>query len=209
MDALLCYQFSKSQWQALSPKLDAGDESAWQTAIDVFEKRINERFLSCIEALDRAGTAFGSVEVDRCVPGFSIMAICCLLVESLQGFREKPPAGETEATYISQKFLQLPAFGGAFDEGAAHQFLTGIRNGILHEAETRKWVIRKNRPANRIVAPLQDGYELNRTLFCAALKTEFERYLGELRNSGNRRTPRPLQEKDERYLQRGLILEDR
>ena len=57
-----------------------------------------------------------------------------------------------------------------------------IRNGILHEAETRKWVIWRDEPRGRIVEKEQDGLALNRTLFYNAVKQEFESYLEELRS---------------------------
>jgi hypothetical protein len=52
----------------------------------------------------------------------------------------------------------------------------------LHEAETRGWVIRRNRPENQIVAKEGDGCALNRTKFYRALKDDFTGYLAELRN---------------------------
>jgi hypothetical protein len=61
----------------------------------------------------------------------------------------------------------------------------GIRNGILHEAETRKWVIWRHEPAGKIVAPEEDGFALNRTLFYEAVKNEFESYLRELGDPTN------------------------
>jgi hypothetical protein len=95
----------------------------------------------------------------------------------------KPPAG-TNQQFI--KFLHRPAFGGAFNGKIAKSFAWGIRNGILHEAETRKWVIWRERPVGEIAAPVEDGYALNRSLFYAAVKKEFESYLQELRDPGNK-----------------------
>jgi hypothetical protein len=184
MQADLCFNFSKADWDVLSNRLDV-DESAWAEAIGVFERRMRERFFSCIDALDRSGISPSLENADGCIPGFSIMAICCLLVETLQGFREKPVDNETGASHIFKKFLGLPAFQGAFSERVAEDFLAGIRNGILHEAETRKWVIWRNRPEGKITAPEGDGNALNRGLFYAALKLEFESYLQELRDPRN------------------------
>ena len=139
----------------------------------------------------------------QCVPGFAIMALCCLLIETLQGFREelpltvnpsgpctfppgqciKPPPG-TNQQFV--KFLKRPAFNGAFTDKIAARFNFGIRNGILHEAETRKWVIWREEPAAKIVAEEGNGYALNRSLFYAAVKGEFQSYLLELRDPGNK-----------------------
>jgi len=205
MKADICFGFSSTDWENLVGRLDR-DETAWAEAISVFERRMKERFFTSIEALIKADTkpdlkpSSAPPDAD-CIPGFSIMALCCLLVETLQGFREhtattgpsgrcRYPAGpcikpspDTTGQFI--KFLRRPAFRRAFAEDKiAKSFVRGIRNGILHEAETRKWVIWRQ-PPSTIVQPLEDGYALNRTMFYEAVKQEFESYLSDLRDSTN------------------------
>jgi hypothetical protein len=206
----LCYGFSSTDWVKLFPKLD-NDENAWLQAIDVFERRMKERFFSCLDALVQADTKpdlqSDALGTDHCIPGFSVMALCCLLIETLQGFREpstpfsppgpcefpaglciKPSSGTNEQF---RKFLRLPSFGGAFNnKDVANEFLRGVRNGILHEGETRKWVIWRQEPQEQIVAPEQDGYALNRYLFYGAVKQEFESYLKDLRNPESKQRQR-------------------
>jgi hypothetical protein len=207
MKADICFGFSKSKWEELSGRLNDADEQLWAEGIGVFERRMRERFLSSIEALFTADTKPDLSPADapntpQCIPGFAIMALCCLFIETLQGFREappvvampagscpfpqgqciEPPAG-TNQQFV--KFLRRPAFGEAFQGGTAGKFNRGIRNGILHEAETRKWVIWREEPAGQIVAKEDDGCALNRALFYDALKKEFESYLQELRDPGN------------------------
>ena len=130
------------------------------------------------------------------------MALCCLLIETLQGFLESAPTAspsgactypegpcikpspDTTGHFI--KFLRHPAFGGIFaEEKTAKDFVRGIRNGILHEAETRKWVIWREVPSEMVTLRSKDGYVLNRTLFYEAVKQEFESYLRELRDPAN------------------------
>jgi hypothetical protein len=208
MEANLCFGFPRSEWQGLSKKLGDGDEDAWAQAIGVFERRVRERFLNCINALFVADTKPDlkppeSGNSGICVPGFSIMALCCLLIDALQGFREKPPQRVTPTgpcafpsgpcikpppgtTEQFKSFLRRSAFGVTFqDDALAARFVRGIRDGILHEAETRKWVIWRDEPVGQIVAPEQDGFALNRTLFYQAIKKEFESYLRELREPSN------------------------
>jgi len=155
--------------------------------------------LTSIDALERAdsGTA-ADVETgadpsfprdagQAVVPGFAIMALCSLLIETLQAFREGPTGGGRD---LFKPFLRLPAFGSAFENDVvANAFVGGIRNGIFHEAETRKWAIRRTEPMGKLVERRGDGYVLNRTAFCVALKIEFEGYLAELRDAskGDRR----------------------
>jgi hypothetical protein len=134
------------------------------------------------------------------VPGFAILALSCLLIETLQSFRQAPessppvmgpcsyPTGScirpsSTTTELFKEFLRLPAFRGAFDNDTiAKSFIRGIRNGVLHEAETREWVIWRNEPVDQIVEFRSEGYALNRTEFYRALKSEFEKYIQELRN---------------------------
>jgi hypothetical protein len=188
MEAQLCFGFCKSEWKNLKEKLDSGDQSGWEQAIGIFERRIRERFLRCIEALIAADTKPDREppehsESEICTPGFAILALCCLLIETLQSFREKALAGTAEHF---KPFLRRPAFHGAFDdEACAGKFVKGIRNGIFHEGETRKWVIWRDEPAGQIVARENNGFALNRTLFYDALKEEFQCYLEELRTPSN------------------------
>jgi hypothetical protein len=201
----ICHGFTDEDWKALRKDLMGPggvtkDENAWARAVDVFANRIRERFLSCIEALDDPKSSTGRL----IVAGFAIMALCCLLIETLQSFRKEPPSlpsvkgpcsyptgpcifPRTTTTGLFKDFLQLPAFGGAFDKNEiAKSFIQGIRNGILHEAETRRWVIWRNKPKFRILMPYNDGYALNRTEFYKAMKSEFESYLQELIKSTNK-----------------------
>lgn len=216
MHANLCFGFSTKNWKDLSHRLDS-DESLWAEAVGVFERRMRERFLSSIDALIVADTkpdsqSEASVGAPHCVPGFAIMALCCLLIETLQGFREDPPSAVdpigpcafppgpcirppsgTNQHFI--RFLQRPAFNGAFNHKVAKRFNSGIRNGILHEAETRRWVIWRDEPVGAIVAPEDDGYALNRSLFYAAVKREFESYLSELCDPANQELRQRFKEK--------------
>jgi hypothetical protein len=82
--------------------------------------------------------------------------------------------------------LRRPGFQGEFDdEATARSFIRGVRNAILHEAETRGWVVWRDEPEGRIVERQGDRYVLNRTAFYSALKSEFDSYLVELRNPAN------------------------
>jgi hypothetical protein len=188
MEASLCFGFPKSEWKSLNIKLGDDDEDAWSQAIGIFERRIRERFLSCIDALIKADTKSElppeSQCSEICTPGFSIMALCCLLIETLQGFREQPPPGIADEF---KSFLLRPAFADTFrDDAIASRFVSGIRNGILHEAETRRWVIWRDEPVNQIVAPEDDGFALNRSLFYKAVKEEFDLYLRDLGEPSNK-----------------------
>jgi hypothetical protein len=113
-------------------------------------------------------------------PGFAIMGLCCLLVETLTLFLSLE--GKTDKERFI-RFLQLPSFKKSFsDPDLAQAFWDGIRNGILHEAETRKWLIWRDRPEDQMVDKRNELFILNRTLFLAALRREYASYLKVLRS---------------------------
>ncbi|MGA9185134.1 MAG: hypothetical protein WBZ32_07540 [Candidatus Acidiferrales bacterium] len=217
MSTQICLGFTDDQWKVLRGRLIKndvlqGDEKAWDCAIKVLNRRIRERFLSCIEALETTDSPkhvsmtsnapadcstlpdYGSKRI--VVPGFAIMALCSLLLETLQSFRDaKRKASKSSDPCIRPKmssnglikdFLKRPSFGEAFkDPMMAKSFVCGIRNGILHEAETRRWIIKRDKPQGRICERAGSQYVLNRTMFYQALRQEFDSYLGDLGNSNN------------------------
>ncbi len=201
----LCRGFTTHQWRELLPRLKGGDPEAWECAIEVFRRRLGERYLSSIEALIAADSRLDSThtsengdcesltqdETEPVVPGFAITALCCLLVETLQSFRE----GSSPYTWQQfEKFLDRPAFRGEF---ADTKFADGVRNGILHEAETRKWIIWRTNPAGQIVKSLGDGrYVLYRNQFFDAIKQEFNDYVAELRSEDSALRPAFLEHMD-------------
>ena len=193
----ICRGFSVEQWRGLCSRLSEDEPDAWSCAVEVFERRINERFFSCLESLvhadpkldvrtwegDPADCSNLPDDGERLVmvPGFAIMALCCLLIETLQSFRER---GDRKI----EKFLGRPSFKGEFEDNeVAKRFVNGVRNGILHDAETRGWVIRRQHPSGRIVEQVDGRFILYRTEFYRALKTEFDQYLSDLRDPENER----------------------
>lgn len=214
----LCRGFTDDQWRRLRPRLsDPTDHAAWQCAIDVFKRRMEERFFASVDLLvahdarlDRevpAGSpADGSTlpsagEAVPVVPGFAVLALCCLLAETLAGFRAKPvpiAGDQVDCTYPKGKcvkpvspsllltFLRRPRFQGAFAEDeVARSFVHGIRNGIMHEAETRSWIVWREEPAGVIVGREGTRRVLNRTLFYEVLRKEYDDYIAELSDAGN------------------------
>jgi hypothetical protein len=196
-DVQLCRGFSVSQWESLHPQLDNGDPKAWTCAIDVFERRMRERFLSSIDSLIQSDSRLDVSTQDSppdcstlpddgdrsvVVPGFAIMALCCLLIETLQSFR----AGGQSTADVFRIFLRRPSFRNEFnDDKLVTSFVGGVRNGVLHEAETRGWTIRRDGPPERIVASDGDRFILNRTSFYLAVRDEIEKYVAELRDPIN------------------------
>lgn len=199
----LCAGFTSEQWRTeLRPNLDADNPAMWDKAIGVFERRMRERFFRCIDMLLKADDASRDTGIVR--PGFSIMALCCLLVETLQSFYEggrNTNAGVVAepCTYPTGRCAKEPSTARAFKDflkGSPHfkgdfrtsqicgDFANDVRNALLHEAETRGgWLITRMVPPDQILVIYHHGYKLNRTNFYRALRKEFDDYVVKLRDT--------------------------
>lgn len=162
--------------------------------IEFLERRYEERFLQPIQTLKTCkGNHTGY--------GFAIMALCSLLIESLQSYRYGlPTTYEAEYARDLATFTPPPEYVIAksehrsgrqafedFFSSNAHKtlfpgvdgvvFYTSIRNGLLHQAQTKQgWRIRTGESqlwntTDKIV---------DRTKFANALKKAFEGYIEEL-----------------------------
>lgn len=63
-------------WQQLNLSLDSSEED-WQEGIKMFQDRISRRYLVYIDEINRGRFS-----------GFAVMALSCLLIETLQQFFE-------------------------------------------------------------------------------------------------------------------------
>lgn len=156
-------------------KINFSIEGDWQEAINIFVDRIQGRFLDLISRIESYTYA-----------GFSVIALDCLLIETLQQFRKgvsETPRGNVKQYFKS--FLIESSFG--FCDKLADMFYDQIRNGILHQAEikgTSRISINRDVP---LVNLTEDGNGLliNRKLFHEQLVREFEDYVKKLRNPEN------------------------
>lgn len=148
-------------------------EDDWQKAIKIFECRIRGRFLNQVEMM--APDAFA---------GFAVMALDCLLIETLQQFYEGKRRTEGLIKDAFCRFLTRSSFNAHFDRESAAKFYYYIRNGILHQAEikggSRIWMRGDILVAD---APNNNGLIINRELFHQQLVREFEDYLARLRKN--------------------------
>jgi hypothetical protein len=138
----------------------------------ILDDRINGRFLKMVERIE-----------DVKFSGFAVVALDCLLIETLQQFIEG--VGETpwrKGKEFFQRFLTSTPFGGDFDATSAGMFYEQFRCGILHQAETKGsskvWKV-----GRRMVQLTADGNGLiiNHKKLHAALRAAFASYLWELR----------------------------
>jgi len=144
----------------------AADESAKISLLELIEHRFINRYLKHLNHPDIDG-------------GFFKMAICCLMIETLESFKQGKPntKGISEDIFVAFFESEQQAFPNF--NSISNDFYKSIRCGILHQAETTNaWRIHTKGPlldtANRII---------NATAFVKALELTFKIYLESLRES--------------------------
>lgn len=155
-------------------EIDFSQEPGWQKAIDIFEDRIRGRFLDVIDMFSCHNGA-----------GFAVLALDCLLIETLQQFREgKANTPYKKSGEYFRLFLTSTSFNEFFNDDLAKLFYDQIRCGILHQAEVKK----SSRVQTKAEIPLieQDGnggITINRRKFHEKLAQVFQEYIDALRKS--------------------------
>ena len=164
-----------SCWLGL--QLDAPGSPDWERALCILKARIRERYLEPTSHLI-------SHERERPASsrkfGFSVMAISCLLVETLESFAQGvlDTKGRSESLFMD--FLGRQEFAPPFDDRLAKVFYKDVRCGILHIGETQRdaqiWSI------GPLVKPHGNSIRINRTEFYEQLESYFRNYLASLAN---------------------------
>ena len=166
-------------WQGLNLTLKSPKDD-WISAVSMFTKRIG-RFLRPVKVL------MSSADTNTTIySGFAIIALDCLLIETIQSFRMgRPNLVKAYDRLSKQTFIrfltQRPPFKTYFDETRAETFYDHFRNGILHQGEVKSsGLIRID--TSEMILPTEDDQSLvvNRWLFHEALLKEVEAYQKEL-----------------------------
>ena len=167
-------------WQRL--KLDDPNSADWVTAIDILAARIHERY---IEPVDFLIASEANKPASERRFGFTVLAIDCLLVETLGAFIEgfEDTNGKSKKTFCA--FLRTrKQFAAEFTtDDLTKNFYEQFRCGILHQAEiggeSKVWSVG---PLLRLES---SAITINRNKFHECLKAEFQTYLSELRDPKN------------------------
>ncbi len=175
--------FSAKQWQGLH--LDPGTPGTtdWEKALAMFEARMRRRFFEPAEAL----IGLDDARSDKTF-GFAILAIDCLVIETLQGFRDGIVNHNGKSKKLFKDFLlRWDAFTNCLQPQAnagelAERVYLDCRCALLHSGATDGALrVGVSGPAFRF----KDSHvqAINRTSFHRALAKEFEGYLLALRNA--------------------------
>lgn len=165
---LIARSITKDDYLNLHLVLDS-DQNVWQKAIGMFEERIRGRFFRQIDTMMD----------DLLENGFSVMALDCLLVETLLHFRtgQARTKGADYRTFLKEHILKDRSENADFIAG---KFYKGIRCGILHSAETGKNIaLTFSHPE---AAEVRDGYlYVSVDRFTDQVRRYFDDYLWDLR----------------------------
>ncbi len=164
---------SASRWQGL--ELNEQTSAGWDEAIGIFKARINERYIEPVQVLLNMEEVKAASKRKY---GFTILAINCLLVETLWAFK----GGLTDTKSKSQKafteFLQSEE-EFKFTESQAKRFYLDFRCGILHQAEicgqSKVWSV-----GQLVSNQSNGGLTINRTKFHSRLVACYDRYCNQL-----------------------------
>lgn len=146
----------------------------WKKAIDIFHDRISGRYMNPISSLLK----------DVVTNGFVIMAIECLIIETLIQFRDGIDELKRRHNREDYSNFLKDEFSTVFDEDTAVRFYEGIRCGILHSSQIKKDT--RLTTSEKYVIKLENDIlyvSVERLLF--ELNNYIENYENELQNPNN------------------------
>jgi len=164
MNALLISpRYPSLDWQAL----DSSNPKDWLKAADIIRDRLDGRFLR-----------FASICLKDKHSGFVVLAIDCLLAETIQQFRDGVTNGRRRSEEMVTRFLEGTRFQPDFDAPACKAFYQDIRCGLLHQAEAKRmWLIRRRQPVLLQKVATGQGYIVDVERFHAGLQSSLNDYL--------------------------------
>jgi hypothetical protein len=177
-DMLISPNYRVSHWK------NAFESNDWEKMVDIFKDRIEGRFLKPIRLIAN-DCAIGEFS------GFSILALDCLIIETLNQFYlgiPKTPMRRIEDAFVNF-FKNSEIFNKNFsDDDISRIFYDHFRCGILHQAQTKgKSVVRIDRSVMIQLVDESDiskGLIINRRLFHDAVEKEITNYIEKLEKGG-------------------------
>lgn len=182
-------KYKLGDYQELFKRLKPNSNfSDWEQAIKIFQDRIHGRFLDTIMQLKQECEGDSSLS-----KAFSIMAINCLLIETLQQFYDGLDNFEGKSRKKFKEFLANSQYFNGKDSGQFRQsfnktkagtFYSNVRCGILHQAQTKGNTVLtyyNNCLIDDVSTPGVTKYDVK--LFTEALIAEYEQYILVLRSN--------------------------
>lgn len=176
--------YSAKDWQALALDPHVPGTADWQRAIAIFEARMRRRFFEPADALIRAEE--GKSEKTF---GFAVLAVDCLVIETLQGFRAGIINHNGQSKRLFTDFLKgWQAFQACLPDQAdastlADRVYADCRCALLHSGATDGELrVGVTGPTFKF----GDGHvrSINRTQLHKCLRKEFDAYIHLLKTQG-------------------------
>ncbi len=155
----------------------------WDLAIQWLDKRLTERYLDAINVLMKSED---SEPIYRHRFGFTILAIDCLLIETLQSFYEGITDSTGKSNQLFTRFLlDRTEFSPYFQlDSDATMFYKNFRCGILHQGQTFGNTL--VRAIGSLMVTRNNGQTIvNRKLFHSAICKEKDNYISALARKDN------------------------
>ena len=154
----------------------------WERMVEIFQDRIEGRFLKPVRLIAK------DVDIGE-FSGFSILALDCLIIETLNQFYSGLDETEGEHKKAFWNFFKNSEFfKNHFSKEQANTFYSHYRCGILHQAQTKgKSVVRIDQ-STMIQSVENDNSKsliVDRALFHKALEQEILSYMEKLKLGGN------------------------
>lgn len=113
--------------------------------------------------------------------GFAVLALDCVVIESIWGFQKGKAVPHRRERDVYREILSGRRF--KWSEEVSDNFREFVRNGLMHDAETRGlWLVEATIPKEAIVrGDAGSGYVLNRTEFHKAVRGTLQDWLDSLR----------------------------
>ena len=146
----------------------ARDDEKWEEMVVIFYDRLEGRFLKPIRLIEN------DMNIGM-FSGFSILALDCLIIETLQQFYEGTIQSKNVGDSFKNFLLQSKFFKFNFDKTKARTFYLDFRNGLLHQAQTKNRSLIQIKPKN-MVTEIEGGLIINRKLFHRAIEDEINNY---------------------------------
>jgi hypothetical protein len=187
-DIKVAGDYTVGYWRSLRPKLDVNkpNPNAWDEAIKIFRRRIEARFIEPVDVLltyddDEAKTF-----------GFAILAIDCLVIETLQAFREGLTNHRSHSKDLFTAFLMdwdvfkkcTEQFGDK--KSLARLVYTGYRCELHHSGSTQGAFLVGLDAKEAFAFENTESVVINRTLLHKSLKLEFEKFIERLGDTEER-----------------------
>lgn len=175
-------RYTIARWKALSLNTENPNENDWNTAVDILDDRITERFIKPAQYLIDA-----PIQGSQPTFGFAILALDFIVIETVQGFREgKIKHNNGVSSQLFKKFcaewepFTQSVFAPLTHDKAAGNLYSQGRCAIHHKGSTESLIV--GITGDMISFGEDENIRINRTEFHDRLVNEFKRYLVELRD---------------------------